>query len=202
MQHMRLFIGTIIFFLVVNTTYYWESKMGMFAMVTSLLLALYFLILTVLLLQQTYFSIREKLKNRPRLLLIGVMTVVLSFSIIYPSGLINYSRFESNSVLIAQREGAANCKATLKLRADKTFIERNVCFGVSETTGTYKVKGDTIFFENILLGRHEDEYYKFAVIGNREIENKEQLGDIIRYLDHSDTTGTRLWIVKNYLTKR
>jgi hypothetical protein len=49
---------------------------------------------------------------------------------------------------------------TLKLRDDKTFIERNVCFGVTETTGTYNIKGDTIFFEKVTFGRHESDFYK------------------------------------------
>ncbi len=200
-KHKGLYIATIIFFLLVNTTYYWEGKMGMLAMVTFLLLILYFLVLTVLLLGQTFFAIREKSKNRQRLFLIGLMTVVLGLSFFYPGGLINFDKFERDSLLIAQREGAANCMTTLKLRDDNTFIERNVCFGVTETTGTYRIKGDTIFFETVSLGRHESGFYKFAVIKNRENKSEKYLGDLVRYKNYSDTTGIPLWIIKNELTK-
>jgi len=175
--------------------------MGIFAMVTFLLLILYFLVLTVLLFSQTFFAIREKLKNRQRLFLIGLITVILGLSFFYPGGIINFDKFERDSLLIAQREGAANCMTTLKLRDDKTFTERNVCFGVTETTGTYNIKGDTIFFEEVSLGRHESDYYKFAVIKNRENKSEKYFGDIVRYKDYSDTTGIALWIVKNELTK-
>lgn len=201
MKHKGLSIATIIFFLLVNTTYYWEGKMGMFAMVTLLFLILYFLVLIVLLLGQTFFAIREKLKNGQRLFLIGLMTVVLGLSFFYPGGLINFDKFERDSLLIAQREGAANCMTTLKLRDDKTFIERNVCFGVTETTGSYNIKDDTIFFEKVSLGRHKSEYYKFAVIKNRETKTEKYLGDLVRYKDYSDTTGIALWIIKNELTQ-
>jgi len=175
--------------------------MGMFAMITFLLLILYFLVLTILLLGQTFFAVREKLKNRKRLFLIGVMTSVLGLSFFYPGGLVNFDKLESDSVFIAQREGAANCMTTLKLRDDQTFIERNVCFEVTETTGTYNIKGDTIYFEKVSLGRHESEFYKFAVIKKRETKSEKYLGALVRYKDYSDTTGIALWIIKNELTK-
>jgi len=148
-----------------------------------------------------FFAIQEKLKNRTRLFLIGIMTAVLGLSFFYPGGLINFDKLENDSVFIAQREGSANGMTTLKLRDDKTFIERNVCFGVSETTGTYNIKGDTIFFNKVSLGRHESEFYKFAVIKKRETKNEKYLGDLVRYKNHSDTTGHALWIIKNELTK-
>lgn len=202
LKHKRLFIATTIFFLLVNTRYYWEGKIGIFSLVAFLLLILCFLVLTFLLIIHTYFSIREKFRNRARLFLIGFMTIILGLSFFYPSGLINFTRFERPSVFIAQREGAANCMTTLKLIDDKTFTERNVCFGITETTGTYNIKGDTIFFENISsLGRYENKYYKFAIIKNRENKGKKYFGDLIRYKDYSDTTGVALRIIKNDLTK-
>ena len=129
------------------------------------------------------------------------MTVVLALSFSYPGGLINFDNFESDSIIIAQREGAANCMTTLKLRQDSSFTERNVCFGVSETTGTYKIKGDTVFFENVSQGRNKSNFYKFAVIKNQEINTKKHLGELVRYKDCSDTTGLALQVIKNNLTK-
>ena len=100
------------------------------------------------------------------------MTFVLTTSFIFPHGLINYGIFESESLLIAQREGAANCMTTLKLKVNNTFVETNVCFGVTETTGKYRLSGDTIYFENVSLGRNKKEFYEFAVIVNKEQEGK------------------------------
>jgi hypothetical protein len=185
----------------VNTNFYWEAKMGVFAMLSFLLLIVYFFVLTILFFGQIYFSIREKFKNRQRLFVLILMTIVLVLCFLYPSGLINVDELESDSIFIAQREGVANCTTTLKLREDNSFIETNVCFGVTETTGTYKIKGDTIIFENSSLGRHESKFYKFAVIKNRKTKNEKHFGDLVRYKDYSDTIGTALWIIKNDLTK-
>ena len=166
-------------------------------MLTLLLLIIYFLLLVALLLIQAYFSIREKFNNRQRLFVAALMTVVLALSFLYPGGLINFDKLESDSILIAQREGVANCMTTLKLRQDCSFTERNVCFGVTETTGTYKIKGDSVFFENISLGRNKSNFYKFAVIKKQEINTKKYSGDLVRYKDYSDTTGLALQIIKN-----
>ena len=198
----RLIIATIIFFLLVNTTYYWEAKMGGFAMLTLLLSIVYFLALFFLLLGEIYFSIREMFNNRHRLFVVGIVTVVLTLSFLYPGGLIDFEKFESDIILTAQREGAANCMTTLKLRKDGSFVERNVCFGVTETAGTYEIKGDTVFFENISLGRNKSKFYKFAVLKNQEIKTEKYLGDLVRYTDYSDTTGLALQVLKNNLTKR
>lgn len=102
--------------------------------------------------------------------------------------------------MIAQRKGVANCMTTLKLREDNTFMERNVCFSLSETTGNYRINNDTIFFENISLGRNESKYYEFAVIKEPEFKNKNGYGDVVRYRNYSDTIGVPLWIVKSSIS--
>lgn len=199
MKHKGLFIATILFFLLVNTAYYWEGNLGMIALLTLFLLILCFLILTFLLIKQIYLSRRENFKDKQRFILIGFMALLLALTFFFPTGLISFEKFDSKSILIAQREGVANCMTTLKLKENKKFIERNVCFGMTETTGTYFIKGDTIFFENVSISKNENDYYKFAVIKNSQ--NKMFKGDLVRYKDYSDTTGIALWIVKNDLTK-
>ena len=175
--------------------------MGIFAMLAFLMLILYFLFLSGLLAGQIYRSIREKFKDKQRLVLIGVLTSVLALAFFYPNGLINFNELESDSVLVAQREGAANCMTTLKLKESGKFIERSVCFGVTETTGEYRVVGDTIYFENVDLGRDGSGFYEFAVIEN-ENKKEKHLGDLVRFKNHSDTTGAPLWITKNELKKQ
>ena len=126
------------------------------------------------------------------------MTFVLTTSYFFPGGLLNFDVMKSESLLIAQREGAANCMTTLTLKKNNKFIETNVCFGISETTGDYKISGDTLYFENVVPGRHESDYFEFAIIKkNSEINN--DLGDIIRFKDKADTVGLALWISENRL---
>ena len=161
---------------------------------------MYFLVLTVLMLVQLYRSIREKFADKQRLRLIGLMTPVLMLAFLYPNGLINFGKLESDSLLIAQREGVANCMTTFKLKENNTFIERNVCFGVTETTGEYRLSGDTIYFENVSRGRREKEFYEFAVIVDKDEKGK-YLGDLVRSENQSDTTGSPLWTIKNEIRK-
>ena len=87
---------------------------------------------------------------------------------------------------------------TLKLKGDNTFIERKVCFGLAETKGAYRIVNDTIYFQNVSLGRHEKEYYQYATI-KKGRETGSFIGEIVRYKSSADTTGTVLWIVKNEL---
>jgi len=201
MKHKRLLIATIIFFLLINTTYFWQGKLGMFVMLTSLLLIVSFIVLAVLLLRQIYISIKEKLIDKQRLIVITILTLTLAIPFFFPGGLINFEKFESESILIAQREGTANCLTTLKLKANKKFNERTVCFGSTEITGTYNLKGDTIFFDYDSPSRQENESYKFAIIKNSDPNNKKHKGNLVRFKDNSDTTGIALWIIKNELNK-
>lgn len=201
MKNKGLFITTIIFFLLVNTTYYWEGKLGLFAIPAFVLLVAVYFGLGIALLRQIYFSVKEKFKQKYRLILIGLLTTVLLLTYFKPLGIIDFDRFEGTDVLIAEREGAANCLTTLKLKDDYTFRERIGCFGVSEIKGTFKVVNDTIYFDNIQLGRHEESFYKFAIIKPTKFDNSKILGDLIRYKDLTDTVGHFLWITKNDLSK-
>ena len=149
-----------------------------------------------MLLRQLFLAIKEKFVDRQRLLIIAVLTPVLAFAFFKPAGLIDFEKFESNNILIAQREGAANCMTTFKLKENNKFTEKNVCFGMTETKGDYKFINDTIYFENVELGRHEDEYYKFAVIRPSKFYKDNNHFDLVRYKDLNDTTGHELWITK------
>jgi hypothetical protein len=200
MKHKGLFIATVVFLLLVNTTYYWEGKMGMFAMVTSVLMIFYFLVLAAFLISQAVSAVREKFKNRDRVTLTGFMAVVLVLCVLFPGGLVNFERFESESILIAHREGVANCTMTIKFRKDNSFVEHHICFGLDETTGAYRVAGDTIFFEDISPGRSAGERYSYATIEAHQTENQKDLGYLVMHKDYSDLTGMPLRIIKNKLT--
>lgn len=201
MKNKGLYITTIIFFLLVNTTYYWEGKLGLFAIPAFVLLVAVYFGLAVALLRQIYFSGKEKFKQNNRLILIGLLTTVLLLTYFKPLGIVDFDKFEETDILIAEREGAANCLTTLKLKDDYTFKERIGCFGVSEIKGTFRVVRDTIYFDNIQPGRHEEGFYKFAVIKPTKFDNSKIVGDLIRYKDLTDTVGHFLWITKNDLSK-
>ena len=201
MKNRGLLITTIIFFLIVNTTYYWEGKLGLFAFPVFLILVIIYFGLAISFIRQIYFGIREKLKDKSRLLIILLLALVLTFTFFKPFGLINFDELEGDNLLIAEREGAANCMTTFKLKDNFTFRERNVCFGVTEIKGNYHLQNDTIYFDNVSVGRHENEFYKFAVIKPSKFNKDGKHFDLTRYKSLTDTVGHELWITKNDLNK-
>lgn len=201
MKNKGLLITTIFFFLIVNTTYYWEGKLGLFAFPAFLILVIIFFRLGIALIRQIYFLVKEKFADKKRLINIGLLTLALTLTFLKPFGLIDFDKLEGDNVLIAEREGAANCMTTLKLKDNFTFSERSVCFGVTETKGNYHLQNDTIFFDNVSVGRHENEFYKFAVIEPSKFNKDGKHFDLTRYTSLTDTVGHELWITKNDLNK-
>jgi hypothetical protein len=201
LKNKRLIITTIIFFLIVNTTYYWEGKLGLFHFPVFLILVVIYFGLGLALIRQIYFIIREKFTDKTRLINIGPLTIVLTLTFLKPFGLIDFEKLESDNILVAEREGSANCMTTLKLKDDFTFSERSVCFGVTEIKGEYHIQNDTIYFDNVSLSRDENEFYKFAIIEPSKFDKDGKHFDLTRYKSLTDTIGHELWITKNELNK-
>lgn len=200
MKNKGLIITTIIFFLTVNTTYYWEGKLGLFAFPAFLILVVIYLGLGLALIRQIYFAVKEKFADKTRLINIGLLTIVLTLTFLKPFGLIDFDKIEGDNILIAEREGAANCMTTLKLKDNFTFSERSVCFGVTEIKGNYHLQNDTIYFDNVSLGRHENEFYQFAVVEQSKF-NKDGKHFDLKLYKLTDTIGHELRITKNELNK-
>jgi hypothetical protein len=202
LKRKKLLISAIIFFLVVNTSYFWSAVFPFpwDLLVFLLLVILYGVLVVALVLQVTYAS-EEKFRNKQRYATIAIVALVIFFVGYRPTGIIDFERFESKDVLIAQREGDANCMTTVKLKKNKRFRERNVCFGVSKAEGQYSMHNDTITFYDIELSR-EKEFYKFAVIKLPDSLSESDIGDLILYRELKDTTPLRLWIIKNDLTHK
>mgnify|MGYP000639798054 CR=1 FL=1 len=194
-KYNTILIATFLFFLLINTAQLWEGKIGFFAIPTILLMAIYFFILIIVFIFQLYKGLKEKFQLKKRLRLLGFLFFTLSTTLIFPSGLINYERFESKSILIAQREGAANCMTTLKLRENNTFTEKVYCFGITEINGEYTRSGDTVFFKTTSPKRQGDEFYEYAIIKN---ENN-NLFNFGCYMNSTDSIGNWLTIIKNEL---
>lgn len=144
-------------------------------------------------------GIKEKFKNKSRIVTIGIIAIILILIFLKPNGLINFDKYNGVDLLVAQREGAANCMTTMTLKENMTFKENNVCFGVTEIKGNYELKNDTIFFKNIEYGRDANEFYEFAVIIPSKI-NADKF-NLVRFKNINDTVGNELWIIKNELTE-
>ena len=194
MKNKGLLITTILFFLIVNTTYYWEGILGAFTFPAFALLAIVYLILTFALLRQIYFLIKGKFADRQRFFVIGLLIIVLALTFFKPFGLIDFDKLEGKDLLVAEREGTASCMTRLKLKDNFTFKDRRVCFGVSETKGIFHIQNDTIFFDS-------DSYYEFAVIMPSGIHTNGTLSDLVMFKNLADTMGIELRITKNDLYK-
>ncbi|WP_217604880.1 hypothetical protein [Chitinophaga sp. GbtcB8] len=201
MKNKGLIITTIAFFLIVNTAYFWEGKLGLFAILAFLILVLVYFGLAIAFVRKLYFAVKEKSVDRIGIITLGLMTTVLCLTFIFPFGIIDFDKLSGEDLLIAQREGVANCMTTFKLKDNHTFREKRVCFGVTEIKGNYKIVHDTIYFENVEFGGHEDTFYKFAVIRPSKFNEDNKQFDLVRFKDFKDTTGHVLWIVKNDLNK-
>ena len=198
MKNNGLIITTIVFLLIVNLNPFWEGKMGIWAFPIFIFLAIVFLVLAIISLIQIGKGFKEKFSNRNRNWTIGIMVISLGLIFLKPSGIINFDRLEGEDLFIALREGAANCMTTFKLKPNNKFKERSVCFGVSEASGNYEIKNDTIFFSDVSVPKGDEEYYEFGILKKSKYRDEKAL---FRYRSRSDTIGNELWITKNEIMK-
>jgi hypothetical protein len=199
MKYKWLIISTTAFFLIVNTTYFWDGKLGVLAFPVFAVLFIFYVILVVILLRQFIVSLKEKFSDRQRVIVSVSLLSVLLLVYFKPSGIIDFDKLSGKDLLIAEREGSANCMTILKLKDNNTFVEKNVCFGVTEVKGSYEIKGDTIFFKNVSLSRDAGSFYQYAVVRPASYQNENIIGALIRYKDKADLEGHELLIVKNEL---
>ena len=111
MKHKGLIIATIAFFLIVNTTYFWEGKLGLFAMPAFLILVLVYFILGIALLRQLFFAFKEKFADKFRLTTLGILAAVLGLTFFFPSGIINFDRTDDDK----------------RFFVDDLFVTRHIC---------------------------------------------------------------------------
>jgi hypothetical protein len=115
MKQKVLIIVTALFFLIVNTTYFWEGKLGFYAMPMSLFLVGYYVVLAGIFFQQSIYLVRERFRNRRRSIITACLLMVLALTFLQPAGIIDFDKLSGKDVLIAQQEGVANC-----IRSDGT----------------------------------------------------------------------------------
>jgi len=161
MKRKLIIIATVVFFLLVNTSYWWERKSGLWAFPLSGLLVLWFVVLGFILVTYAWKSAEERLADKQRSWITIMLAAVLGLTLLFPAGMIDYEMFRSKVVLRAFREGVANCGTTLTLREDKSFNVTEVCFGFTETTGQYRISNDSIYLKCSPGGEHS---YQLALV--------------------------------------
>ena len=200
LKNNKLLLATLFFFLLINTAYFWEWRSSLLSIALLLILLAGYILLSIAIIVQIFSAVEEKFKNRARIILITVMAIVLILTYCKPNGIIDFENWEGKILLVADREGAANCTTTLKLNSNNKISVRIVCFGISKISGDYTVKNDTIFFSNYSKGRHEFNY-QFALIRKNETQNKKILGELLLFTDMTDKHPDNLLITKNELNK-
>ncbi len=199
MKNKRLIITIIVFFIIVNTAYYWKGKLDFLTFPAFFILFIVYVGLGIALIRELYFAFKDNFKDKKRVLTIGLLITVLALTFLKPFGFINFEEFEGKNVLIAEREGVAGCMMTLKLKENNEFTAKSVCFGMTEIKGDYKFRNDTIYFENVELGRGEKEFYKFAVIEPLKFYSDNKRFVLLSYRSKNDTIGHRLKVTLNEL---
>lgn len=183
---------TIIFFLVINTRYFWEGKLGVWGLFTTLILIQVYFVLVIALLNQFIKSFREKFSNSKRNILITLTSIILFLVSLKPNGIINFERFEEEDCIVAERESVANCRIKLQLKENLEFIENSYCFGRIEQRGNYQIIDDTIYFYNNGDEKIEN-FYSYGVI--KKNNNSKGLDQILLFKDTS--LKYSLFITKN-----
>ena len=198
MKNKALITLLVVFFLIINTMSLWDNNLGFTATLVFLALFGIFIALGLSLFIELFKASKERFCDRARNLRIVIIGIVFTTTLVKPFGLIDYEKYEEPTILIAQADGVASCQTTLKLKADNTFKEKSVCFGIEQIKGKYRIENDTIFFEEVVFNRFTDRYYEYAIIKSEQLDkNKKYLE--LTYKD--DTNRNRLEIVYNELDK-
>ncbi len=158
-------ITSIALFVLIQTSYFWEKWIGFLLFPISLLIIVTFIVLVVNLFSKLWALLKNKFRNKKLLSSFIIQAVILPLTIFFPFGMINFNDFEAKDIILAFREGVGGCGSHLKFKVDKTYIDKEVCFGSFERSGKYEIKGDTITF---LSGSEND----YAVIKRGKVENE------------------------------
>ncbi|MEL6822724.1 MAG: hypothetical protein AAFP70_13255 [Calditrichota bacterium] len=128
------------------------------------------------------------------------MGILLTLIAIKPNGLISLNTLYGEDVLIAGNKREANCTTTLQLKSKGHFRYRDVCFGISDFTGNYVLRNDSLFFFNISPPFfHDDSFYKFAILEPFPTPRRVEI--LMLFKSKNDEHGYPLKVFKNELIK-
>ncbi len=208
MKLSKTLIFAIILFVVVNTQFLWEGELGFLTFLIDFILFVCVVVLFVLFVKKGYKLVREKVRNRRDVVELvayirvrgllpvnwnrrDVVELVAIFGIlciiaVWPYGIIQRTDIESPAIMKASRRGVAGSSYALYLKEDGTFRDRQICFGVYDETGTYRISNDTIYFFS------DDYQFDYAVMDSTTIrvhmkraKDKNALSNAVYYI-HND----------------
>lgn len=174
---------------------------------TDLAILVLLLICACMFLVQLVLCIREKFNDKQRA---GLLLLIPFAFALFPLALwgLPEGMRRNDAILKANREGAANCMTYFELKKGNKFDATAYCFGTLTTSGSYHLKGDTIFLTNVRSNARANEpYYKFGLIKtgiympsipstaaiNAELDTAKYL-----HLYQSYTDSTPLWLHVSY----
>lgn len=195
MKKRLIIIFTIAYFLFVNTSYIWEKLPGLWDIALTGVFFLSFIILVIILIIQIVKMIKSKFSIRITIINCILLTTILTLTIIFPLGIVDFMKFEGPNLILAQYEGAANCTTTLKIKDKNRFIQRSTCFGIDEYYGNYRIDGDTI---KLYYDKKSsfDSKFAYGLIILDSIHNDEKIGKILYYRDSTDNNPLPMKILE------
>lgn len=152
-----------------NTSYFWENLPGLVDVAIFLLLILLSFILLVIGIVQLFKSFGETSKRKFRLINSSLIATVLTLSILKPTGLINMEALEGEDLLIAVKEGVANCRTIIKLKPNQRFKKTNYCFGVEHYWGNHTMNQDTLTFH------YDNNKKEYAIVELNDAQDQKYL---------------------------
>jgi len=194
MKNKAIWISIFAFFFIIQTAYYWEGKSRAILVPASLILIFTYLTLLFVLLKQIVLLFKRKFSEKNRVFLIMALASVLFLTAYAPHGLIDFDQLEGKDILIAGREGSANCTTTLKLKENGKFSTTIICFGMERMSGKYHIKKDTVFFDYD-NNKNTRELYQFALVDSTLSWNKKD--GLFLYKNKNDKSPNQLIIVLN-----
>lgn len=199
MKPKTILILAVIFFLLLNTARLWEVYLGVYGMLSMLVLVVGGFLLAVLLCIELIKIVWHRFKDRQRNVSTLVLAAVIGIAVLFPGGLLKWDLFRPADVFVAFQEGSANCMTYVHLKADKSFVTDGYCFGVHETTGTYYLKGDTIYFENVSGARGQGDELSHAIF--MRDDNADTICGLSLYRTPDDSFGYPMRLKLNELAK-
>jgi len=191
----------ILLLLAVNTAFLWDKLPGGWDFLLFLILGCVWFVLLCVFVLKVFGLIIDRFSDRNNIVSVVIIAASLVFSFLFPTGLVR-SEFNSKpAVLVASREGVANCKTTLKLYEGSEFVLRSACFGIHDQSGTYEIIGDTVkmIFEKMTSAGVISTY---AIINRAESGSSAFWGNLFLFQIPSDSIPLTMHISKMELVEK
>lgn len=150
MKHKKVISILVILFLVIwNFSYFLGYlQKGFISFIVLQNSILCWLLLAAIASYQVFKFIVSKKKDLQRLLYASLILIICLLSYLNPRGLINWKKFEGKSLMIASREGVANCQTYFELKENYNMKYTSACLGgMNFIHGTYRLSNDTVYMQ-------------------------------------------------------